>query len=262
MHKRNYRKLKVNATQRLTENMQRITLQGDDLADFPDDIASGYIKLLLTDTGAAMTTTQVDEPGASRAVMRTYSIRHYHPDAGTITVDFVLHRTNPGPASSWAQQAKPGDTLFIKGPGTVKPLNHQADWFFLVGDMTGLPALSCQLEQLPNDARGYAFIEIMSAADRQPIHVPHGISLNWVVSSPAERSAKLIESVTHAPWREGTPSIWCASEFNTMRTLRRYFKNERRVSREHIYISSYWKSGHTEEEHKVVKRLDSQTEAA
>jgi NADPH-dependent ferric siderophore reductase len=43
-----------------------------------------------------------------------------------------------------------------------------------------------------------------------------------------------------------------------MRALRQYFRNDRDVEREFIYISSYWKNGVTEEGHKVIKREDAE----
>lgn len=52
------RKLKVINSQELGKNMRRITLQGNDLADFPENQESGYVKMrfpknsdhILTDT--------------------------------------------------------------------------------------------------------------------------------------------------------------------------------------------------------------------
>ncbi|WP_295798323.1 SIP domain-containing protein [uncultured Microbulbifer sp.] len=55
---------------------------------------------------------------------------------------------------------------------------------------------------------------------------------------------------------EGNPSVWCACEFTTMRHLRRYFRKEREVDAKLGYISSYWKHGLSEEQHKIVKRED------
>lgn len=43
-----------------------------------------------------------------------------------------------------------------------------------------------------------------------------------------------------------------------MRELRRYFKEERQVARQDLYISSYWKCGSSEDQHKVFKREDSE----
>ncbi len=48
-------------------------------------------------------------------------------------------------------------------------------------------------------------------------------------------------------------------EFDSMRALRQYFRNEKEVDRENIYISSYWKQGVSEDGHKVIKREDAES---
>ncbi len=48
------------------------------------------------------------------------------------------------------------------------------------------------------------------------------------------------------------------SEFDAMRELRHYFQNDKQVPRELIYISSYWKSGVSEDGHKAFKQQDAQ----
>ena len=47
-----------------------------------------------------------------------------------------------------------------------------------------------------------------------------------------------------------------------MRELRQYFRNEKEVAKENIYISSYWKRGVTKDGHKAIKRADAETLAS
>lgn len=79
----------------------------------------------------------------------------------------VLHE-DAGRASEWAKNARPGGNILIGGPGPKKLLDNTADWCLLVGDMTALPAISVNIEQLPADARGYAVIEVTDESDIQP----------------------------------------------------------------------------------------------
>ena len=58
------------------------------------------------------------------------------------------------------------------------------------------------------------------------------------------------------PWASGRASIWVAGEFSASRTLRQYFRHERQVPREHMYVSCYWKIGDTDEGMKAAKRAD------
>ena len=39
-----------------------------------------------------------------------------------------------------------------------------------------------------------------------------------------------------------------------MLAIRRYFRDERELSKDDMYISSYWKIGSTDEQHKKAKR--------
>jgi len=38
--------------------------------------------------------------------------------------------------------------------------------------------------------------------------------------------------------------------------LRHYFRNEKQVDKDNLYISSYWKEGTTEDGHKIIKQKD------
>nr|WP_272214140.1 SIP domain-containing protein [Marinicella sp. W31]MDC2876875.1 SIP domain-containing protein [Marinicella sp. W31] len=62
-----------------------------------------------------------------------------------------------------------------------------------------------------------------------------------------------------APWRTGSVYGWCAAEFETMRRLRTYLRQERGLGPDQLYISSYWKQGLGEDQHRVVKRADAET---
>lgn len=249
--------LKVISTTAITPNMQRIQLQGQELRRFPINCAGGYIKLMFTPSGS---TDLSALNGGERPVMRTYTIRQFDYDSHTIDVDFVRHITNDlqcGFAGRWAMNATPNDTISIAGPGLIQGLNQEADWFFLVADMTSLPALSAKLVDLPADAVGHAVIHINSEKDKQTLNEPLGIQVQWVAEGLSTEN--LSETVRKTPWLDGQVSVWAACEFDSMRELRQYFRNEKEVAKENIYISSYWKRGVTEEGHKVIKRSDSES---
>ncbi|AKH67950.1 siderophore-interacting protein [Spongiibacter sp. IMCC21906] len=237
------RELSVIRSTQITEHMLRITLGGDSLTSLPQDQESAYIKLIFP---------QAD---SERAVMRTYTIRHQR---GTeIDVDFALH-DQTGPASTWAIHAQAGDRILVGGPGPKKLINHDADWYLLAGDMTSLPAISVNLSQLPPNAIGYAVIEVLSETDIQPLEHPQNIALHWVINPHSNRSdTALLSKIQTLPWLIGQPAIWAACEFNSMRALR-YFFRQLNIPKTHLYISSYWKMGQNEDNHKIAKRQDSE----
>lgn len=248
MAKRPPREFDVLAISDISRNMRRITLGGGGMNGFPAKQEGAYIKL-------ALGTPEQAEPS-----IRTYTVRHQREDAAEIDVDFVLHGDH-GIASRWALNASVGDKILVGGPGPKKELAANADWFFLVADMTALPALSVNLEAMDSSATGYAVIEILHEDDRQQLAAPAGMEIDWIVAENAEEGrAALIKSIREKPWHAGRPVVWAASEFDTMRAMRVYFKKERGIPTADAYISSYWKNGIQEDEHKRVKRKDAESE--
>ena len=255
MAQASFREVTVANTQRLTKNMHRISFKGESLADFPVDSDGGYFKLLFHPStgGAIKNAVELAELGDQKPTLRTYSVRTFNSESQTLEVDFVIHgeHGDSGPASTWAAHCEVNDTILIRGPAPAKMINHDADWLMLAGDMTALPALAANLAQLPETSKGVAVIQINSEADRQDLNVPKAMEVVWV-----DQTESLVEAVKSQNWPEGVVSVWAACEFSSMRLLRDYFKQERNVGKENIYISSYWKQGITEEQHKVVKRED------
>lgn len=230
----------------ITPNMLRLTLGGEGMADFPADQPSAYVKLRFA------------QAHSDRPLLRTYTIRSQREDS--IDIDFMRH-SDGGPASRWAEDAAPGETIDIGGPGAKKLVDPTADWFLLIGDMTALPAISANIETLPADARGYIVIEVIDEADAQTLPVPENVEIRWVANPrPGQTSDPLYDAVADLAWLDGRPSIWCACEFSSMRRLRSHLKDERGVAREDLYISSYWQAGSNEESHKQAKRADADAE--
>ena len=217
--------LTVLNTYKVTANMQRITLQGDALAQFPKDCAGNYIKLLFNLVGGTDLTTLHDN---EKPVMRTYTIRNFSSIDHTIEIDFVRHITEDlqcGFAARWAINAKKGDIINIVGPGTIKDMNKHADWFLMVADMTALPALSARIKNLPNEAKGYAIIKVIKNNDIQLIEAPKNYKVIWITNEEP-----LYSKVKSLSWLDGIVSIWSACEFDAMQQLRSYYKNEKQYA--------------------------------
>ncbi|MFE3837867.1 siderophore-interacting protein [Pseudogemmobacter sonorensis] len=243
------RSFEVLSTGMVTPNMRRVSIGGAALADFPAAQDGGYLKLRI--------------PGATpqgKAFVRTYTIIRQTADA--LDIDFALHGGDGdgggGPAASWALAARPGDRIEAGGPGPAKRLAPGADWYLLAGDMTALPAITVNLADLPGDAVGHALIEVQTEADRQDLPLPEGVSVEWLINPEPGHHPELFERALRAlPWREGRVQAWCATEFEAMRRARQYLRAERGLTPEQLYISSYWKLGLVEDEHREVKRADS-----
>lgn len=256
MKKPSPKQVTVVATTSITPNMQRITLQSESLKEFPTNCEGGYIKLLFTPSGETNPDLLASD---ERPVMRTYTIRKFDASTGTIEVDFVKHITHDlkcGFAARWAMNVNVGDSIYIGGPGIIEDMNTEADWFAMSADMTALPALSAKIRRLPANAQGFAVIKVISEQDIQPIQAPENMTVKWIFEGE-----DLAEAVRAQPWLPGKASVWCACEFDSMRALRQYFRNEKEVERENIYISSYWKQGVSEDGHKLIKREDAEAQS-
>lgn len=231
----------------ITPNMLRITLGGPGFHGFPAQAEGGYIKLRLFPNGRD-----------SSPVVRTYTIRNQRDDA--IDVDFALHRDvqgHSGPATEWALNASVGDMIEIGGPGPAKPLPAATAFYAIAGDMTALPAISVNLQNLADDAIGYAAIEVQSEADVQELICPPGVRIDWLINpQPGTQPQLLLQNLRSALADIGQIQGWCACEFGSMRALRDYLRGERGLAPDQLYISSYWKLGLVEDEHKRVKRQD------
>lgn len=237
----------VVSTSLVTPNMRRVSIGGAALKDFPAGQDGGYLKLRIPGSAPA------DKPS-----VRTYTIYNQTPD--TLDIDFVLHGSEGvgGPAVSWAQAARPGDRIEAGGPGPAKLLPSNADWYLVAGDMTALPAITVNLAALPDDAVGQAIIEVQSEDDRQELRRPAGFDVHWLINSEPGHHPELFEqAVRSAPWRDGRVYAWCATEFESMRLARQYLRGERGLPPQQLYISSYWKLGLVEDDHRQVKRADS-----
>ena len=155
--------------------------------------------------------------------------------------------------------AQPGNRILIGGPGPKKLINMNADWFLLAGDMTALPAIKINLAHLPGDACGYVVLEVVDESDIQPLNPPPNIELHWVVNPSADISGSaLLDRIEQLSWLPGQPAVWAACEFHSMRALRKHFKLQHQWPKGYLYISSYWKFGSTEDQHKIEKRDDAQ----
>ncbi|WP_180897253.1 siderophore-interacting protein [Martelella soudanensis] len=250
MNKRPEPKLfEVLSAEQVTPNMRRVSIGGPAMAAFPAGQDGGYVKLML--------------PGADeKPLLRTYTIRSQSAEA--LDIDFALHGIGGGggPAVSWAQDVNPGETIRVGGPGPAKTLPPGADWYLVLGDMTALPAIAVNLEALPDDAVGDAVIEIQTEDDRQDLRHPEGVRLHWVINPEPGHQPEMFEQIVRSlAWRKGRVYAWSATEFEVMRRVRTYLRGECGLGSDQLYISSYWKQGLGEDQHRVVKRADAETAA-
>ena len=293
--------VEVVTVERLSPTFVRVELGGPALADFgvAGPRYDQRIKLVLPDPGTgAMTATEgaddswystwLARPAAERGHLRTYTIRDVRGsgEQTTLVVDMVLHLEGGlvGPGSRWASTAAPGDRIAVLAPrrgfpfGGIEFAPAPGSDLLLVGDETAVPAICTVLEQLPDDARGIAFLEVPLAADVQDVRRPAGVEVVWLAREGEELGAGLHDAVVahlgipgatvEVDAEEVDPDLWetpfysssgeevpgdldgiggtyawIAGESKVVTGLRRHLVNELGFDRSQVAFMGYWRRG-------------------
>ena len=172
-----------------------------------------------------------------KKLVRPYTIRNFRKKKLEIDIDFVIHQSSNGIATEWALKASPGDEIMVSGPGAKPDLKDDVDWIFFIGDMSSLPAISSNLEEIDTNTTGIIVIEIMSNEDKLKIRKPRNFQLHWVIKKKSSNHNELYDKVLSLKWLSGNPFVWVACEFDKMKKFRYYFhKRKKKLKRIYIYI--------------------------
>ncbi|MEV5200095.1 siderophore-interacting protein [Streptomyces sp. NPDC053720] len=226
----------------------RVTLGGAGAEGFEAHAPDEHVKLLFPDPDGSL---RLPEPNGlmlswprPASVSREYTVRRYDPVAGEIDIDVALH--DGGLASKWACEARPGDILHLAGPPGGMIVPHTYDRYLLAGDITALPAIARWLEELPRTARGWAFVEVVDAAQEIELSAPEGVEVHWLHRGdrPAGSGDALARAVTAVRVPEGERVyVWAAGEAGQIKPLRRWARDELRLEKADSDITGYWKCG-------------------
>ena len=113
--------LTVTQVETIAAHMVRVTLSGD-LEGFTSLGFDDHVKLFFPDGTK-------NAEGAPNMLGRDFTPRRYDPAQDTLEIDFAIH--DAGPATRWAAQAKPGDTLALGGPRGSFIIPTTYDWHLL-----------------------------------------------------------------------------------------------------------------------------------
>ena len=184
------RHLQVLRVDALSPHVHSITFGGDDLADFASHAFDDHVKIFLP------------VPAGGEAIARDYTPRHFDAGKRELCIEFALH--GEGPASRWAQAARPGDRLTVGGPRGSFIVPDDLDWYLLVGDSSSLPAVLRRLEELPASTQVHAIVQ-MDTADWRALPQAAQGRLQWASDAAACRAAL-------QAWQpvRGAGFAWCA----------------------------------------------------
>ncbi len=132
------RLLQVLRTQLVSSQLLRVTLGGDDLADFTSGSFDDHIKVFFLAPGAERPVLPVVGPdgivfpeGQPRPQARDYTPRRYDPVARELDIEFVLHGDGPfhmggaGPAGAVSGRGRPARLVRDSGRIRLAPADRR-----------------------------------------------------------------------------------------------------------------------------------------
>lgn len=290
------------SVQRTSPSFVRVEFASPALADFGVDgpTYDQRVKLVFPHEGGGLPSfegadeswfaTWLDRPVEERGHMRTYTVRGVRGEGADtrLVIDFVVHEGDTGPGGAWGARAQVGDRLVLLAPrkghdfGGIEFLPGDARTLLLVGDETAVPAIAAVLEQLGDDARGAAFLEVPHADDVLDLEHPAGVSLTWLPRDGAPRGVDLQQAVLeHLGAAVAPPSVddaevdddlwetpahsssgedlaehattvghdwdglyaWIAGEAKVVTGLRRALVKDLGLDRHQVAFMGYWREG-------------------
>lgn len=237
-HEIRRRTLTVARTESLAPAMVRIVLTGDALEGFTSLGFDDHVKLFFPAPGAPPAVEGEGPPPAAR----DFTPRRFDAQAGELWIDFFLHES--GPATTWAMQARAGDTLVVGGPkGSAILALEGVDLHMLIGDETAIPAIARRLEELPADARALVVVEVDPGTTWPPFETAAQCEVIWVQRTAPGPATSLIERLRTVPVPAERCFVWVALESQAARAVRRHMCDERGVPKAWIKASAYWQRG-------------------
>src|SRR5262245_22031258 len=210
-HEPRRRELRVKRVDKISAHMIRVALGGD-REGFTSLGFDDHIKLFFPQPPAPS--------GEPQVASRDYTPRRYDPAENTLEIEFVLH--DAGPATRWAEQVQPGQSLQIGGPrgSFIIPLNF--DWHLLIGDDTGLPAIARRLGELPAGAKVVVLAEVDGPADELKFQSGADVTVAWAHRNGAEAGTTtvLADKLKTMRLPAGNYYAWVACESLTAKALR------------------------------------------
>jgi NADPH-dependent ferric siderophore reductase len=255
--KRRTRHATVVSAERLTPQMVRVVVGGDDLEGLEAGaFTDHYVKVQLPPPGAGYAAPfdadaiKEQRPREEWPRTRSYTVRAWDAQRGLLTLDFMVHG-DAGVAGPWAAAAKPGDVLQLTGPGGAYSPDPYAAWHLMVGDLSVLPAIGASLHRVPDGVPVHVLVELDDEADRQELTSPGDLHVTWLRADGSD--TVLLEAVTALEFPAGPVHAFVHGEASSVRAVRRHLLVEREIPREALSVSGYWKRTRTDEEWRADK---------
>jgi len=242
-----FRPVEVVDVRRLSPRLVSIVFTGA-FDDFAVDAPTRHIKVLVPGDGehaVALPEVGADgviwPDGTPRPAVRTYTPRRFDPMTGILEVQFVVH--GEGPASTWADRARPGDRLAVAGPGGRAPLELTSGPWVIAGDESAIPAIGTLLDALPFDATAEVYVEIEDCAGQIDLDGRASAKITWLVRSVGDEPGAALHDALRAATITDATRVWVACEAVAVRRIRRLVLERGEVGPSGLVTRGYWRAG-------------------
>ena len=230
-HEVKLRTTEVRSVERVTPGMLRITVSGEELANFLTASFDDHVKIIV--------------PGVLGYERRDYTPRRFDRNRCILTLDFAVH--DAGPATRWALAAQPGDHLVIAGPKGSTVVSSDVRRWLLIGDETALPAIGRRIEEASAGETLTSVVAVDTPANEQRFDTAADLTALWAHRSASEcgNASALLTRVAALQWAPDT-FIRVAAEASVARAVRDYVLDQRDHRRGWTKASGYWIVGQSD----------------
>jgi NADPH-dependent ferric siderophore reductase len=245
------RRATVLRVERIAPPLVRVTVSGDDFADFTSAGPADHVRVFFPDaaTGELVAPTPVG-PGEDGIVRpdRASISRDFTPlpravDGGVeVDLDFFVH-PDPGPASAWAEAAKPGDRLVVLGPRGSRRAPVDIDGLLLICDETSLPSAGRWIREVPPGTAVDVIAAVAGPGEWVAGYLGDVPGVSTRVAAPDAAGAGILAALDRVgPIGEGT-FVWAAGEASSLVPVRRHLRRTLGLRPAQAQVSGYWRRG-------------------
>ncbi|WP_314503020.1 siderophore-interacting protein [uncultured Microbacterium sp.] len=245
------RRATVLRVERVAPPMVRVTVSGADFTDFTSTGPADHVRVFFPDaaTGDLVAPTPVGpgEDGIIRpdgpAISRDFTPLPRTVEGGIeIDLDFFVH-ADPGPASSWAASARPGNDIVILGPRGSRRAPQDIDGLLLICDETSLPSASRWVREVPPGTPVQVIATVTGDARWVADYLGALPGVSVLTVAPDGSGAAVLDALARlAPIGEGT-FVWAAGEAASLVPVRRHLRRTLGLSAAQAQVSGYWRRG-------------------
>jgi NADPH-dependent ferric siderophore reductase len=206
-----------------------------------EQLSSHLVRLVLGGPGLeGFESTGVPDEWVALTVPGQFQTRYYTVrswSAGELALDVVVH--DHGLVTEWASLDCVGDVVSVSEPKSSFNMPPSAQWLFLVGDVTALPAIARIIESDPG-VPVTAWCEVPDG--ELPAYITGDASVHWLVPPEGVESATAAV-VERIEWPGGEGYFWMAGESAQMRAIRKHLMREVKLPSTAYHVMGYWRGG-------------------